>query len=188
MNARPNRLAALLFSAIVGVAVLGWGAGAARAESQSGHSPVNARLNLQVNVPQLVMLQIGTPGGVIDTVTFNVNGPWWSQPNVNGDIQPTVIVKSRVSPGRTVRLTVDSTQPLRDEFTGSTIPFSKVSYRGTGNFSGVNQTFNNTAGQIVYQMTGSRTRTGTFRFTYRNDGSAGPGWYAGQVIYTLSCP
>ena len=165
-----------------------WAINVAHTESASGHAPVNVDLNFSVNVPQLVLLQIGTPGGVIDTVTFNVNGPWWSQPNVNGDIQPVVIVKSRVSPGRTVRLTVDSSQPLRDEFTGETIPFSQISYRGTGNFGSVNQTFNNTASQQVYQMTGSRTRTGTFRFTYRNDGSAGPGWYAGQVIYTLSCP
>lgn len=188
MKLRTNSFRRCLLFTVAFLAIAFSGSDVVRAESESGNAPVDARLNFQVNMPQMVRLQIGSPGGVIDTVNFIVTAPWPLQTSVPGDIQPFVSVRGKVSSGHSVVLTADSSNPLRDNISGLTISFTHVSYQGTGNFSGVSGIFNGTASQQIFQMNGSGIRQGTFRYTYDNTAIVTPGIYAGQVTYTLAVP
>lgn len=163
------------------------GNGSARAESSQGPSPRNANLNMEVRVPSIVQLQIGSPGGTIDTVHFVVTDFSDAQPSVAGDISLTAKVQTILPAGQAVTLAANSSTPMNDG-AGHTMPFSRISYAGTAGFAGVSGTFNNTANQVIFSSSGRVQRNGTFVYTFTNSDSYDPGTYNGQVIYTLSAP
>ena len=177
----------ILFTAAVVVLTLMWAINVARTESASGPSPKSVHLNFQVTIPSIVQLQIGSAGGTIDTVHFNVTDFADVQPTIAGDLAPTVKVHTIVAAGQAVNLTANSSTPMNDG-AGHNLPFTTISYAGTGDFSAVSGTFNGTAAQSIWSSTGRVNLNGTFAFTYHNSDTYDPGTYNGQVTYTLASP
>ena len=69
----------------------------ALAESTYGYNAAgtgvaaNARLNLVINVPKLILLRVGSSGATVDTLTWNSGLTWATAPGTltNGNNQPT---------------------------------------------------------------------------------------------------
>ena len=69
----------------------------ALAESTYGYNAAgtgvvaNARLNLVINVPKLILLRVGSSGATVDTLTWNSGLTWATAPGTltNGNDQPT---------------------------------------------------------------------------------------------------
>ena len=177
----------ILLIAITVFAAMLWAISLVFAESASGPSPKSARLNFQVTIPSIVQLQIGSAGGTIDTVHFNVTDFADVQPTIAGDLAPVVKVHTVVASGAAVNLTANSSTPMNDG-AGHDLPFTTISYAGTGDFSAVSGTFNGTAAQSIWSSTGRVNLNGTFAFTYHNSDTYDPGTYNGQVTYTLASP
>ena len=57
----------------------------------TGVVTANARLNLVINVPKLILLRVGSSGATVDTVTWNSGLTWATAPGTltNGNNQPT---------------------------------------------------------------------------------------------------
>jgi hypothetical protein len=171
--------------------VLGLGGGpAAWAESNTvvGGS-VNARLDFQITIPTILLLQVGTPGATIDRVSCtlaDVPGSGAVAMTSSGANPVPVRVSALVATGATVRLLANSSTPLSNG-AGGTIPFDQISWTSGGApFS--SGTFSNGAAQVLDTFTGSGNRTGTYAFTYANANYYATGTYNGQVTYTAATP
>ena len=57
----------------------------------TGVVTANARLNLVINVPKLILLRVGSSGATVDTLTWNSGLTWATAPGTltNGNNQPT---------------------------------------------------------------------------------------------------
>lgn len=152
--------------------------------SISNDASAQIEMDLLVEIPTNLSLRIGAPGSTIDTVRFNVTGLPASQPTVQGDYRPPIEVSSNLPSGSV--LTADSTGGLRGP--AADIPFTTISFEGTGSFSGMRGTFNGTANQRLDRIPGRGKRNGTIRFTYHNTSGYPPGTYTGTVTFTLSVP
>jgi hypothetical protein len=141
-------------------------------------------MNLRLEIPQRLYLRIGTPGSQIDTVRFNVTGLPQAQPKVEGDYHPIIEINSNMPSG--CDLTADSTGGLRGP--ASIIPFTSISFEGTGAFTNVKGSFNGTADQKVYHISGKGKKQGTLNFFYNNTYAYPPGTYVGTVTFTLAAP
>ena len=177
----------------LGVLVMGLmlllGASPAWAESDVGvNSDAVVHLNFQVRLPQILYLRIGSSGGTIDTVVFNVENVPENQDTVESDNSPEVRVGAIVADGATVILSADSSTPMSGSGT-DTIPFTTISFTGSNDFASLlSSSFDGTASQQIWQGTGRGFRSGTFRYTYDNSYDYPPDTYDGQVTYTLSSP
>jgi len=160
------------------------------AESDVGiNSDAMVHLDFQVNLPQILYLRIGSSGGTIDTVGFDVTDIPQNQPTVTSINVPEVRVGAIVADGATVTLSADSSTDMVGSTTGTNMPFSTISCSGSGNFSSVSDlVFDGTASQKIWQGTGRGFRSGNFSYTYANSYDYPPDTYNGQVIYTLSSP
>ena len=148
----------------------------------------NAKLDFQIKVPQMLYLQLGSPGGVIDTVNFYMDSQFGSGP-VDGDYEPQFEFTAIIPTGQTVTLAADSSNPLVGISNGQTIPMSRISFSGTGDLSSVqNVSFNNTSNQLIWQGTGSGRRIGGFSYVYTPSFFQPFDDFEGQVTYTLSVP
>jgi hypothetical protein len=167
-------------------AVLTLGMGVAMAEQSSGVGAQSVNLNFAVNIPAVLFLRVGSAGGTIDTVTFNVTDIPENEPTVAGDVTPVLRVGAMTPATSTVTLTADSSTPLSDGGTG-TMPFSQISYAASAPFSVLDTAFNGTTNQQIWQGTGPGFRDGTMNFVYTNSYSYG-GNYTGQVTFTVASP
>jgi hypothetical protein len=172
--------------ALITCMILTFGMGRVFAEQSSGVGSRTVHLNFAVNIPAVLFLRVGSAGGTIDTVTFNVTDIPENQPTVNGDISPVLRVGSMTPTGQTVTLTADSSTPLSDGGTG-TMPFSTISFSASAPFNVPSTAFNGTTNQQVWQGTGPGFRDGTMSFVYTNSYNYG-GNYTGQVTFTLASP
>ena len=130
-------------------------------------------------------LQIGSPGNIIDVVSFTVSGLPGSGPvqGVSSGGNP-VAVRAHAVPGnQDMTLTADSSTPLNDG-AGHTIPFTQIGWNGTGDVP--SRSFTGSPRQLVFMT--SRPARGTMPFFYLNTVYVPSGTYVGRVTYTLSSP
>jgi hypothetical protein len=163
--------------------------GYANAESDlvSGGGSAQARLDFAIQIPTILLLQVGTIGATVDTITFNVGDLPGTGPvagTSSGANPVPVRAAGFVGASSTMTLNADSSSALSDGTT--TIPFSEISWAATGNFSA--GAFDNTAAQQLDQFSGPGNRTGTYAFSYDNDTYYPASTYTGTVTYTLSSP
>lgn len=174
-----------IMALITGV-ILTFGMSRAFAEQSVGIGSQFVHLDFAVNIPAVLFLRVGSAGGTIDTVTFNVTDIPENQPTVNGDITPILRVGAMTPIAQTITLTANSSTPLSDGGTG-TMPFSTISYSASAPFNVSSTAFNATTNQQIWQGTGPGFRDGTMSFVYTNSYNYG-GNYTGQVIFTLASP
>lgn len=172
--------------ALITCVALTFGPSAALAEQSSGVGAQSVQLNFAVNIPAVLFLRVGSSGGTIDTVTFNVTDIPENEPTVAGDITPVLRVGAMTPATSTVTLTADSSTALTDGGTG-TMPFSTISYSATAPFNVSSTAFNGTTNQQIWQGTGPGFRDGTMSFVYANSYSYG-GSYTGTVTFTVASP
>lgn len=172
--------------ALITCVALTFGPSAALAEQSSGVGSRTVTLQFAVNIPAVLLLRVGSAGGTIDTVTFNVTDIPENQATVAGDITPALWVAAMTPATSTVTLTADSSTALSDGGTG-TMPFSTISYAATAPFNVSSTAFNGTASQQIWQGTGPGMRQGTMNFVYTNSYSYG-GNYTGSVTFTVASP
>jgi hypothetical protein len=162
--------------------------GVSSAEQSSGIGAQAVHLDFAVNVPQIILLRVGSPGTTIDTVTFEPpitpTGVWIDA--TSGGSQP-IMIAGIVPPSTSVRLTADSSVPLSN---GSfAIPFSQIRASGSGSFASVSAlAFNGATDQVIWSTTGPGMRAGNFMYQFFNDAPHPPGSYSGTVTYTLATP
>lgn len=160
-------------------------------------SPVFARdvasrtITITVSAPVFLSLRVGSPGAILDLVTFRVSGIPGSGP-VRGESTGAYPVpfqaRGLLTSAGTATLTADSSQPLNGGL-GQTIPFNHISWQGggvmpSGRFSG-------TSKQIIWQQstpTGWFSVEGTMAFSYDHVLYVPAGTYQGRATYTLSVP
>lgn len=141
-------------------------------------------MNVRLEIPTHLSLKIGTQGTQVDTVSFNVTGLPQAQPRVEGDLHPVIELSSNLPTG--CDLTADSTAGLVGATT--TIPFTTISFQGTGALSGVKGIFTGTANQKIHHLGGKGKGNGAMGFVYNNTYKYPPGIYTGTVTFTLSTP
>ncbi len=151
-----------------------------------GQVVAQERVDIVIRSPERLILRVGSQGGRIDVIQFQVgslpgSGP---VPGVSSGGNPvTVMAKSKKISGRMI-LTADSSIPLTNA-SGDTIPFGEISWTGGGDMpSGV---FSGQPGQILFSST-AKNVIGTMSFSYANRSYVPAGTYIGQVLFTLSSP
>lgn len=158
------------------------------AEQSSGIGAQTVQLDFAVNVPQILLLRIGSTGATIDTVTFEPpivpTGVWINA--ASGGTQ-VIQISGIVPASTTIRLTADSSVPLSN---GSfVIPFNRIRGSGSGSFASVSDlAFNGSTDQEIWTTTGPGMRQGNFVYQFYNNAPHPPGSYAGTVTYTVSTP
>ncbi len=128
--------------------------------------------------------------GTIDIVSFVL-----TLANVGNGVAvvgaPTVVVaacaRSLAAAPRTATLTANSTTALNNG-SGSTIPFTQISWTAAGDTDIPAGTFTGAAGQVLASFTTSGGRTATHTFSYANTNVVAAGTYTGRVTYTLTMP
>ena len=133
-----------------------------------------------------LFLRVGSPGGRVDVVRFDVSGlPGSGQvPGISSGPNPVLVrARARFLFGQMI-LTADSAIPLNDS-SGNTIPFSEIGWIGTGGMP--RGRFSGSSGQVVAATSSSRLN-GAMSFYYRNILYVPSGTYTGRVTYTLSSP
>jgi hypothetical protein len=178
-------LKAGLLLASLGTLSLGW------AFPGYARDVASRTITVTVSAPVFLSLTVGTPGAVIDRVTFRISGIPGSGP-VRGESTGAYPVpfqaRGLLNSAGTATLTADSSQPLNDGL-GHTIPFNQISWQGggvmpSGRFSG-------TSKQTVWQQStsfGWFSVQGTMAFFYDNLLYVPAGTYQGRTTYTLSVP
>lgn len=145
-------------------------------------TPVDIRIQSAVSL----FLRVGSPGGKIDLVTFNVSGiPGSGQvQGISSGANPVPVrARAQFLFGQMI-LTADSSVPLNDGF-GNTIPFSEIGWVGSGSMP--SGSFSGATGQMLV-ATSSSHLNGAMSFYYRNILRLPAGIYSGRVTYTLSSP
>ncbi len=150
------------------------------------NSSAQVELDLRLEIMSSVSLQIGSPGMHIDTVRFHVNDIPENQPFVEGDYQPPVQILTNLGTLNSVNLTADSAGGLFGP--SGKMPFSVISWEGTGDLAGQKGRFDGTPNQQIIRFSGKGKRVGNLKFIYRNTYDYPPGTYYGTIIYTLSSP
>jgi hypothetical protein len=133
-----------------------------------------------------ILVQIGTAGATIDTVTFNLTaGNVGNGTPIVGTPGILVNVAARDTVTRTVQLVADSSTPLSNG--AATLSFTSISWTASdgdipaGTFSGA-------AGQLIVQFPTNFQLFNTHTFRYANSQILQPGTYAGRVRYTITMP
>jgi hypothetical protein len=138
-----------------------------------------------------VFIQVGSPGGTIDVVTFDVPGaiagtgtPITGLPSLGVILRARRTNNPQAGP-MTATLSADSSQPLANG--PHEIPFSEFGWQSSDEDipSG---TFDGSVSQVLLQFEASREITVTQTFTYQNSLLLEPGTYQGRVTYTLALP
>ena len=160
-------------------------------------SPAAARevairpLTITVRVPVYLYLQVGSPGGLVDLVSFKVTALPGSGPvrgESTGEYPVPVRAQGILTSYTVVALTADASQPLSDGV-GHQIPFRHIFWKGTGNMP--SGRFSGAAQQIILRRPASPGRfrfRGGMAFFYDNRQYFPAGIYRGRVTYTLSAP
>lgn len=150
---------------------------------------VNARLDFQITIPTILLLQIGTAGATIDVVSCaltDLPGTGAVAMTSSGANPVPVRAAALVAAGAPVRLLANSATALSNG-AGGTIPFDQISWTSGGvPFS--SGAFNNDAAQVLDTFTGSGNRIGSYTFSYANLNYYDTGTYTGRVTYTLATP
>lgn len=136
-----------------------------------------------------ITIQVGSPGGQIDAVTFTVpsTNPGDGTPVIGSNvITISLEIQATASNPLTAFLTVNSATPLNNG-RGSTIPASKIRWTASdgeipsGAFAG-------TGNQLLASYTSSISVSDRHTFYYANDTVYDAGTYTGQVTYTWFVP
>jgi hypothetical protein len=179
-----NKLKIAIAMAFVALAMAG---GVARAEQSSGVGAQSAHLKFAVNIPQRLLLRVGSAGGTVDTVTFNVTDIPENQPTVTGDAKPTLLIAAMTSAASTITLSADSSTPM----TGGSkdIPLSKINFAASAPFNVAPTAFSGSTNQQVWKGTGPGVRQGSMDFKYIEHNTYDyHGNYTGSVTFTLASP
>ena len=134
-----------------------------------------------------VFLQIGSGGGTIDQVTFDVPAANLGDATpIQGDITILVFAWARARNASYVaELTADSSQPLRNG--SEMLPFQdNISW--TSSDTDIPGGVFNGGVQTLTTFRTSRVRYNWQTFIFRNASVLAPGTYTGRVTYTLALP
>ncbi|MCP4669362.1 MAG: hypothetical protein GY849_23770 [Deltaproteobacteria bacterium] len=143
-------------------------------------------VDIIIRAARALFLRVGSPGGTIDVVRFDVSalpgsGP---VPGFSSGRNPVLLRARAVLLFGQMILTADASTPL-DDGSGNTIAFTEIGWRGAGGMPG--GVFTGAPNQVLFATGSSRLR-GTMSFYYRNVLYRPSGIYAGRVTYTLSSP
>jgi len=150
--------------------------------SEAVDSSVDVELDLGIAVPSRVFLQVGSKGAFVDTVAFDVVDFPKNLPVVTSRHAPQIIIVTNSDQGAT--LTANSSTGLIGEAT--TIPFSVLSWKGTGDFAGSEGKFDGSGNQQIWSASGKGTWKGSFIFLFNNTSLYPAGLYSGSVTYTIT--
>ncbi len=151
---------------------------------EATNTSAEVELDLHVNIPSIVSIQIGSSGMVIDEITFLATETASKVPIVKSNTRPPFIITSNTSQGTT--LVVDSSSGLRSG--DKTIPFSAICWKGTGALAGSEGCFDGTANQRLRSFSGRGSWRGSYIFEYHRSYKHAPGDYTGRITYTLTTP
>jgi hypothetical protein len=154
--------------------------------SAQGRFVAEEGVDIIIQSAAALFLRVGSPGGTIDLVSFDVTGiPGSGQvTGIPSGANP-VLVRARAQglSGQMV-LTADSSVPLNNG-SGNTIPFTEIGWTGhSGMPSG---TFSGASNQFIL-ATSSANFQGAMFFYYGNTLYVPSGTYTGRVTYSLSSP
>lgn len=140
-------------------------------------------------VDSSISIRIGSGGGNVSTVTFEVpvastgdGTPVAGSRPINMRLE----IRSPASNPLVGYLTVDSSQPLVNG-TGGSIPLTDISWVAkdgslpSGSFSGISN-------QLLGTFSSPTRISDQHRFSFSNNNLYDPGTYTGQVVYTWSAP
>lgn len=150
----------------------------------ANNANAEADLQISLNAPSNVQLRIGGKGKVVDTVNFRVTSTPEVQPIVRGDSSPIVEVRTNSVSG--VVLTADSSVAMTSVL--GSMPFSVISFSGTGDLTGASGKFDGTSNQVIKNFGVRGKWEGALQFTYRNTYDYSPGSYQGTVTFTATVP
>jgi hypothetical protein len=134
-------------------------------------------------------IRIGSPGGTINRVTFDVpvaNTGDGTPVSGSEQIDIDLVIRAPAATPLTGFLTVDSSVPLSNGAGGS-IPLTSISWTASDG-SIPSGSFNGTSNQLLASFPSSARITETHTFTFANDTLYDPGTYNGQITYTWSAP
>jgi hypothetical protein len=199
-----NTFKSTLLAAALVAAALPLGANAESQFSTGIASPItaNARLDFQINIPKILLLNVGSTGATVDLIEFDVtaaqlqSGGAVNATAASGDLGNGTVTARVLGNNGQVTLTATATGPLTNA-TGDTISYSEIvttsSAPGTlpapvladGVSAPVNVPV--TAGKIT-------DASAQWTYTYANSTQVAPGTYGGvntnngRVTYTASMP
>jgi len=136
-----------------------------------------------------VSIRIGSPGGTINKVTFDVPAANTSDgtpiPGAE-QIDIRLVIRAPAANPLTGFLSVDSSVPLSNGAGGS-IPLTNISWTASdGDIP--SGSFNGTANQLLASFPSPAQITDTHTFTFANNALYDPGTYTGHITYTWSAP
>lgn len=166
----------------------------ASAESQVATASASAGLNLQVVVPRMVFLSVGTGGPGLQDNNAQEYRSFLTDISVsevgNGNPSTPAAVPVRVFGNNgEITLTVSGATHMTDSSGSSpdAIPLTKVSVSSDNPdlpapaFGGNGVAVKPTQGRLT-------DRTADWTYTYANDMALAAGWYEGTVVYTATMP
>jgi hypothetical protein len=149
--------------------------------NETTNTSAEVELDLHLNIPTLLSLQIGSSGAVVDTVTFQITGPSSRTPVVKSNVYPPFGMSSNTTRG--IVLVADSSGGLKSG--DKIIPVSNICWKGTGDLSGSEGCFDGSPTQRIKSFSGKGNWRGGFVFEYRSSQIYPPGNYTGTISYTL---
>lgn len=163
----------------------------------AGTLSTTARVDFQVNVARFCQLRVGSTGGTIDLVTFDLTGAniAGAGGTVNATTNGTLAVRVASNTASNPTMTVTTTGDLSDGGT-NTIPWSKITTSPTsttGTILAPVLTTGATSTSVTITRGAGNVADGTFTYTLTNDTVYPAGTYGGvntnngRVTYTLSC-
>ncbi len=133
-----------------------------------------------------ILVQIGTAGGTIDKVTFNLTAAnVGSGTPVVGTPSILINVAARDVVARTIQVVADSSAPLVNG--ASTLSFTNISWTASDSDIPAG-TFSGAAGQMIVTFPVNFQLFNNHTFRYANTQVLQPGTYTGRITYTITMP
>ena len=179
---------------------------AANAESTTVTTgSANARLDFQVTIPRVLMLQVGSSGTGIDQIDFDMSATPGNVGNgtpvagTGGDLGAGSVTAKVLGNNGNVTLVASASGPLTNA-AGDTIPFSEISTTATAGTTSTTlaaPVLSNGASASVSLTAVAKIvkQDAKWTFAYKNTNPVAPGVYGGsaaggngRVTYTASMP
>ena len=171
-------------------------AGTVWAESNTGTTSANARLNFRVTIAEYIEFRVGSPGAAVDEIQFSPSLADIQAPNVvsgsGGDLtggEVTVRLLSNTSNAVTVTAYNPSTTGLWDGGT-EYINYANIITTESGAGGLTPPILTNAGGNSTTLAAGPNDINTAWTYTYEHTTGPEPlpGTYTGQVTYTASAP
>lgn len=165
----------------------------AESQRQTGSADAQARLDLQVIVPRVVFLAVGTSGAgladnaTVDTLSFDFSGS--PQDVGNGTATPSQGVAVRVF-GNDGQITLSTDAGVTDLVAGGgeTIPLTQITVTSSDSANLPAPAFGGGTATVLASSGRVTNRSATWNYAYENDTAPASGTYSATVTYTAALP